>query len=306
MRKKNTKIYPAKLFTKLNLSCSTWFFYFTGTFITVFAFSLLSSHALAAPFFSDGFESGDLTHTENGANWFAGSYSQATASTTVARTGSYSARFRFVPGDSAEQRFDLGSAKDEVYIRYYVYFPANYTHKTTLSYNDKFIRLWNENELYSNNPLKVGASLMYDPTDKAQMLLEAYESGSNVLDCGGSMADFYTWGNWKLTAADLERWILFEFHFKLDEGAGNGAMEMWVDGVKKIGYTNLSWVGAPCGAVGHQYFLTGYLFGYAYTDTILTENMDIYVDDFTLADTYTGIGSGDATPPSAPSGLSVS
>ena len=261
--------------------------------------------AQAAAFFSDGFETGDLSHVENGANWFAGSYSQATPSTAVARTGAYSARFRFGPSVNAEQRFDLGSTRQEVYVRFYVYFPANYTHKTTLSYNDKLIRLWSDNSNYTGDPLKMGASLMYDASAEAKVLLEAYESGSNILDCGGSMTDFYTWGDWQLTSADLERWILFEFHFKLDNGLGNGALEFWVDGEKQMGYTDLSWLGAPCGTVGHQYFLTGYLFGYAYTSAILTENMDIYVDDFTLSDTYTGLGSVDVTAPANPNGLSV-
>lgn len=276
------------------------------TLIIAICFVCLASTTWAAAWFTDGFESGDLTHTENGANWFEGSYPEATVSSTVARTGTYSARFRYASGVNAEQRFDLGANKTDVWIRYYVYFPANYTHKTTTSYNDKFIRLWSDNSNYTGDRVKVGSSLYYDSAYKAQVVLEAYETYPDNLSCslsGTSMDVLTSWGHWHLTADDLERWIEFKFHFKVDSGAGDGALEMYVDGVKQIGDTSLSWASAPC---ANPYFRTGYLFGYAYTSAILTENMDIYVDDFTLSDTDPGSGDTPATPSPGLTGVTTS
>ena len=120
--------------------------------ILLFIFSV-STQGIAGSIFADSFESGDISHSENGFWWQVGKNTNVT--TAIAHTGKYSLRFKYPAvargSDSwAEQRFDLGNTYPEVWIQFYIYFPngtegigPKYVQRTdTGPNNDKFIRLW--------------------------------------------------------------------------------------------------------------------------------------------------------------------
>jgi len=280
------------------------FINFLAAIFLIAGFFVASINAQAA-FFTDGFESGDLSHTENGAFWFSGGGQDATVSSTRAHSGTRSMRFEYAPEPDhlwSEERFNLGDPKTDVYIQYWVWFDSNYVHASSGN-NNKFIRIWSENSAYEGDPVKMGASLLYDATYMATMQGEMGEAGGDTPSCLASIGQFHTLGTWPI-AENLGRWALFEWHFKLDSGAGDGALELWVDGVKEIDGTSLSFIGAPCGAEGSRYFRVGYLFGY--DNARFAETTYMYVDDVKFSDTYIGNGSADSTPPAAPGGLAVS
>lgn len=272
---------------------------------------LYSPNSFASEFFSDGFESGDLSHTENGANWY-GTKGDVTVSSADSHSGTYSMRVRYgADVDWIEQRFNLGAHKKDVFIRYYIKFPSNYVHGSGSGPNNKVIRLWADDSTYGTDMGKMGFSF-YPNRPYSTLVPEAkiYRlSGEHLTCASGGMGDITPMlGNWDLTADDLNKWMSFEYHFRRDSGAGDAALEFWVDGVKQFGSTSLSFEGAPCSP---GYFMSGYLFGWA--NSPFAEQTDFYVDDVVFSDSYIGpkgvAGSTDSTstpqPPLPPENLHI-
>jgi hypothetical protein len=222
-----------------------------------------------------------------------------------ARTGTKSLKFTYggnadVCDDAyAEQRFNIGQSVNETYVGYYIYFPSNYAHRTpsgcaSNATNNKVFRIWSKNADYTGDPIKMGASL--EASSVSRLFPEAMKSWVNndwEIDCNGSMGDISSvgdLGSWTLTANDLNKWLHFEFHTKVDEGTGNAAMEFWVDGVKKFSDVTLDYSNSPC---VRNYFETGYLMGWA--NSGFTQDTSIYIDDVVVASGYIGT-SGTSSP----------
>lgn len=252
----------------------------------------------AAPYFQDSFEGGNKTHTENGAGWLS-SGSNVTVSTDTARTGSYSLKLAYPAttsgtDSSAEQRFTLGSAKNDVYIRYYIKFPSNYFIRADNPSNNKMIELWGEESNYSTDTQLTGSEAWNTASGVAELGPTAYMNSSKQLSyLSGSVYNHIWWSgvlnSWILTSNDLNKWLCFEWHFKKDTGAGDGALEFFVDGVKKWGSTSLHFAGAPTSS----YFKTGYLLGWS--NSGFAQNTTIYIDDVKMSDTYIGPDNAGAT-----------
>lgn len=86
-------------------------------------------------FFSDDFESGDISKTENGFTWSTENY------VGVASTPNGTLGLRFVFGPDAlnedtnrEQRFHLGKDYSDLWIKYDLYVPENYHHRCPSEY----------------------------------------------------------------------------------------------------------------------------------------------------------------------------
>lgn len=277
---------------------------------TVFFLSL-SSLAHGGVFFSDGFESGDLKFVDpvSNAKWAgsnAGSGDSVVVSSERSRTGSKSLKFLF-KGDSllsddafAEQRFNLGSNRNEVFIRYYIYFPTNYVIRNDPNgpENTKLLRLWGSD--YTNDGNKVGMSIDSSMTAYYEAKIAGYPLQNS---CSGGMGQASTEGSqWELTSGHLGRWISFEFHIKKDSGVGDGIFRMYVDGVLVNDQSNLSWIGAPCSP---GYFLNGYLMGWS--NSGFTKDTAVYVDDVVFSTSYIGPDGGVTAPVSVspPSNLII-
>lgn len=246
-----------------------------------------SNASLAAPFFEDSFETGNFLKTMNGAKWLSGA--NTTVSADKSHTGNYSLKYHYTASASsdafAERRFTLGAAKTDIYIRFYVFLPSNYLHRRLGAANNKAIRLWGEEANYSDN-IKMGASFW--PGNMSTLAPDSYweNVGGERLTCtngGMGPTEMANAGNWTLTPDMLNKWLCFEYHFRPDNGTGNGAFEFWVDGVRKISNTNLRYNGAPCTP---GYFKTGYLLGHS--NSGFTVDTDIYIDDVAFSDSYIG------------------
>ncbi|HEX7049628.1 MAG TPA: hypothetical protein VF188_05400, partial [Longimicrobiales bacterium] len=112
------------------------------------------SQGIAGALFRDGFESGGLSHSENGFSWSGNK--NVTVTDRIAHSGSRSLQF-FYEGREldldahAEQRFSLGRKVRELWVEYWIYYPdgteglgARYYHRDPgdVNTNNKFFVLW--------------------------------------------------------------------------------------------------------------------------------------------------------------------
>lgn len=255
-------------------------------------------------FFEDSFESGDLSYANqvSGATWAGRNYGSDGDSVSVsadrAYTGQYSLKFNFggntdLDDDAfAEERFNLGSEKDEVYIRYYLWVPDNFTMRRDSGDNNKFMRLWGDEY---GDPMQVGVSYRSEgvPFFKSKSLGYNVDPNFNhAPNCAGATDVIFPAEDYKTTTSlyDMKgKWTSIEMHYKRDTGAGDGAFEMWIDGAQEIDKHNISWIGAPCSP---GYFKNGYLLGWA--NSGFDEDTIFYIDDVVFSDSYIEpIGGGD-------------
>ena len=243
----------------------------------------------AAVFFQDNFESGNLSYSESDTHWGGSSHGPedlVEVSNDRAHSGSYSLKFHYEGGPSgddawAEQRFVFGNNKTNFYIRFYIYFPSNFTVRNDSPNNNKAIVVWGDN--YSSKGAQGQEFTANAFVPKAH---KVWVGGGWELSCDGGFGNIESIdgiGHWSMSNLTLRQWICFEYHFKADSGSGDGAMEFWVDGVKQYGGTNLTWIGATCSP---SYFNAGYLLGWA--NSGYAEDTDIFIDDVVFSDSYIG------------------
>ena len=242
----------------------------------------------AAQVFTDGFESGDFSQRQNGVSWVGTSWMDVT--TTVARTGSRSARFR--QGDSrewSELRFGGLPRLPEVFLQFYLYMPSGAEQpslgprvRVLGSRNDKFFRLWGTDDaMYAAAPgNKVGASLWGNGTDGS--VGQEYEY---TPDTGPQ------WGMGEglnpvprvpfVTDANRGRWVRIRIHCKVS-GPDNrsGVIQMWADNTLLITSTRLQTY--PPGGSPNSY-THGYLLGWA--NNGFQPGQYMYVDDVSITAT---------------------
>jgi hypothetical protein len=259
--------------------------------LIVFTLAVISMHGnvYADVFFQDGFESGDLNHNANGARWTvsnSGAVDDVHVSSELVRSGNHALKFHYAGGSSsddawAEQRFALGGDKTDIFIRFYIYFPANFEIRNVSPSNNKAIVVWGDD--YSS---KGAQGQEFSANYFMPKAHKVWREGAWDVSCNGAFGDIQSVdgiGAWPTSSLPIGEWICFEYHFKADSGAGDGAMEFWVNGDKKYGATGIDWIGAPCSP---GYFNAGYLLGWA--NSGYDEDTDIFIDDVVFSSTYIG------------------
>lgn len=242
--------------------------------------------------FSDGFETNNFLHTENGISWIDATNCSVT--TAVAKTGTHSALFDQASG-LAELRWGGVASLGEIYIQYQLWMPdgtgglgPKYSPTGTL--NDKFIRVWGNNdadyEPGTGNADKVGMSTYGDGGGVNGVI--AIE---NCLSPDTNPANQWSMGRALTTTTVTEtksfindanrgRWVKIGIHVKAATSANtDGVFQMYVDDVLLTGYTTLQ--NYPFGVSARHLFTNGYLFG-AQNNTPVASSK-VYVDDFTIS-----------------------
>ena len=234
-------------------------------------------------FFTDSFATGDLTHTENGAAW---TDSASTAvSSDRATSGSNSLKFTYaatVDGDAqSEQRFTLGSFVDEIWIKYKLYVPSNYTHRdSTGSDNNKgFFHLF---DVYSGAKQLVYTNFWPNGTGGSTMSVGWKKDGAGSLhhwEASLSPAQGVS-SNAVVAideATDLGAWMTVIIHVKSATPATeNGVIQIWKNG-------SLLWGSSTCDnhysdATGdNNKFDDGYLLGWS--NSGFTAETSFYIDE---------------------------
>jgi len=253
-------------------------------------------------FYYDGFESGDMSATN--ADGFAWGKNNCTSVVTAkmavwnngkianpgpegcdwrAKTGKHCLRFSYPPNKPwAEQRFDLGKPYRELWIRYWLRVPVNYTHELPRPgrpSNGKLLALWMDG--YSQKG------------DGPTVLWNSWRSGegsTNVTIChGAGEGTMFGHKQHKLFISvprDRGRWMQVVYHVKAatDRKSNDGWFRMWrrwEDEPTFTKYTDLRNANAGPPPGGPEGWQRGYIMGYM--NAAFKERTDFLIDDFTLS-----------------------
>lgn len=241
------------------------------------------------PFFTDGFESGNLTRTENNVQWT--SVTNTSVQSARGNPG-FSLQFTFTgtpdasnPTNSiAEQRFNLGALYTELTTAFDLYIPAGnesfggaaYTHRTAASggSNNKFYRVWpgtglepSPNDTY-NADGKLGLSLL--PDGAYSKLYCDWDSADDAL--GQTQRGTPALGF--INAGDLGTWLAVKVYFyHAQNSSERSVIRVWKNNALVIEETNINnYRSNQVGGWGGRY---GYFLGAANTGFLNTTYLQV-------------------------------
>jgi hypothetical protein len=234
--------------------------------------------------FEDDFSSGNLQKTgPNGGFFWGGNGGAADGSTgpNVSVISGFSRhgdignclRFNFT-GNWAEQRFSFGDAYEEVWLRWYQYFPEGNESpyrgpqvRRTAGGNNKLLRVYGPNE---TAPRFGSETFTTSPSGNELANLEAALTDGSSAIGGIDGTDI----NPFLSSATRGRWVKIEFHVRANQShtTPTGEMHCWIDDVLRSSFTGLnSQLGNNLGG--------GYLWG-SQNGLYANAGTQIYVSDF--------------------------
>ena len=264
------------------------------------------SSPIGVPLFSDDFENGDASNSV-----FTWSNINK-ISTDRAYLGSQSLKFSYGPDElgedsTAEQRFSLDRKYTEIWVRYKMWVPENYTHRDDggPTNNKGLLMLWGDS--YSGysptcslhfGPRANGDSYIYMGWRVNSSTVRNFYNPDNVTDFDSSgrvdgivSADRGTWVDWAIHMKVSTNYIAPQGEW--DPVNDNGIIQVWKNGSLIIDLQNAhnyySGDAGDPGGVGDGWNY-GYLLGWA--NSGFTDLTNFYIDDFLFADTADGIGLG--------------
>ncbi|MES9991874.1 MAG: heparin lyase I family protein [Candidatus Thiodiazotropha sp.] len=225
----------------------------------------------------DGFESGDLSSSANGVSY--GGNVETAVSTENSLMGDYSLRFTYpaAPNGSdsfSEQRMNYPQT-NELWIRYNLYVPTNYVHRTQSgAANNKFLAVYKDEYRYPG--FQVNWSLSPDGSGGSNLSLHRYRNGSEqrvISPSNGIGVGF-------ITQADRGKWIQIVARIKApsSQNSSDGVMQMWKDGEFVTNETTLD----NYGGAGENYMDELYLLGWS--NSGFSEQTVFYIDDLHIND----------------------
>lgn len=277
------------------------------------------SACLAGVFVTDGFESGNLSHSENGFKW--GSSTKASVSTEKPKSGKYSLRVAYpaVPNgkDSwAEQRFHLGGFYPELWIKYDLYVPTNYYHRNQQSEgygsdNNKgyaFIWAGSYEDITKREGPMLGPGFWPNGDGSSRVIMWASASVNGVKLLNTHWFDDPNGKNHNaITLADRGHWMNIVIHAKYaSQSNDDGVYELWKTDyngsvTKLIDIHNGPWYATqPLTTTPARGFAEGYLLGWS--NSGFDNDTVFYIDNFEVSNTslLDSASAVDKTPPPNP------
>lgn len=196
-----------------------------------------------------------------------------------AKSGNCSLRFRYPAGNHmSEQRFATGATSPELWIRYWVKVPSNFTHPVGGG-NNKFFAIWSD--VYSETSSSTVVWEMRPTSGGSNNIYFHYNvPGSDV----GSDMQYIPFIN---VSTDRGRWMQVVLHVKLATGVGanNGLIEFYRRWDGESSFTRLHYLDSAnlypqSGNIG---FRNGYLMGWA--NSPYAADTEWLVDDFEISTT---------------------
>jgi len=250
---------------------------------------MVATAASAQTLFSDGFESGNLSHTQNQIYWSAQGASTAVSS-AKAKDGKYSLAFTFAAGSSSwsERRFQLTNQYTNLWFAYDLYVPSNYVHQNATRTNNKFLAIFRNP--YNTPGFQMNFSLMANGSGGSNLTVHMYNNGSEIPYLTPAAGKNF------ITTSDLGKWHHIVAHVAVPTGpnTNDGVIQMWKDGKEVANYTNIG----DYGGAGENYFDAGYVLGWA--NSGFAQTTVLYVDNFTISNTPLNVAA-----PAAPTSLNV-
>jgi len=260
------------------------------------SFAAISGHSEVL--LQDGFETAGL------ASKTLASISKTTAGWTdnadvsvvsgTAKAGAYAAKFHFTGNSDpsadawSELRFDLGKLTPEVWVKYDLYIPANYSHRGTGN-NNKFLRLWgNTYGDYEKIGLSTWTNLVAD--GYSRLSADWNSTGGGIGEGGQSSSN-------AIAAADRGKWVTFKIYAKAPTASAYGTIKVWKNDVLIIDDT--SQVNNYMSGETHAYRY-GYILGWA--NSGFAQDTDFYLDNVIMGTAQSDIEqvTSVASPPTPP------
>ncbi|WP_214660551.1 hypothetical protein [sulfur-oxidizing endosymbiont of Gigantopelta aegis] len=275
--------------------------------ISSLLFLLISFPVLSiAASFKDSFESADMSSTD--ANGFKWSNLNRTSIVTqhptegntvlfngksiynsvndgrdwTAYSGDNSLRFYYKAGQAqSEQRFDLGSAYPELWLKFWVRVPQNFTFGPVSGPN-KFFSIWSDGYSAKGDGSSVWLSMSRSKDGTGADLWFSYSAGG-YKGSGGARQRLPF-----ISTQDRGRWMQIVWHVKVESspGASDGIVQTYRRWANETTYTKLHEAlnavikvpdnNTPAG------LKSGYILGWA--NAAYTENTEWLLDDFEVSD----------------------
>jgi hypothetical protein len=230
----------------------------------------------------------------------------------TARDGKHSLRFLYrsesanVSKDDkkwSEQRFDLGKAYRDVWIRYWLRVPTNFKHGTSDPSNHKLFAIWMDD--YSskgNGPTVIWEFWRRSNPDGSRLAVHWSEGGYTTANSHKQHTDFIYQDN------DRGRWMEVILHVKAATNASSndGVIEFWRRWENESQFTKFHEVynaniAPPSG--GPDGWKAGYLMGWA--NAAYAQDTEWLIDKFTVSSTpFTDVG-GTSSEPRPPSNVQL-
>ena len=202
----------------------------------------------------------------------------------TAMDGDYSLRFRYPAGQPwAEQRFRLGTPQRDLWLRYWIRVPTNYTHGTigtTGAVNNKFFSIWMD-----GYEAKGTGSTFWLSMESAgggdTNLAFTYTSGKNTGSKGMQQHTPFI-----KASSDRGRWMQIVIHLKAEasQGSSDGVIQVWRrwEGESKFMLFHEK-LDTPFRFpdTGPNGFAVGYLMGWA--NGAYASDTEWLLDDFTIS-----------------------
>ncbi len=266
-----------------------------GLILSVSLF-LSCSLSYAQVIFTDDFEGGNLSKTQNGFKW-----TSSASTKVVSFQGTQALRFWFGgtgagSGDAwAEQRFFLGSYYRDVWIQYDVYIPTNYIQRVppSGSKNDKaFVQLWTDTYKDTGVGIKGGFHSFADGNGLGDLgFLQASPPNTGLIFQPGAK---------HIDKSELGKWTRVVINIRAGTGSSDGLARVWKDGVLIYDYSkaakpNNNFTKFMYEPGRNNRFNNGYLLGWS--NSGFAQDTLIYIDNFIFSTTPLNMN---FDPPSAP------
>ena len=238
------------------------------------------------PEFKDGFETGDLSHTDNDLEWLSfPSPPYASVVSSIADSGTYSAEFDFgdfTSGLDARLYWQSAGSYNDVWLEYDIYFPdetdvglgsAAYVVDNGVAHALR----WR----YGLEAYVLGATFEppeISPTDNFARLVARGRNSIPLANTDGGAAIGF-----EIPKADRGSWQQFRWHVKMasDVGVQDGVQEFWYNGVQRFFRTNLDIM-----ILGFPEFDNGHLMGLG--TTRFTGPTKVFIDNVKFYTTNPG------------------
>jgi len=271
--------------------------------VTVAVMSLGIMDSKAGVLFSDGFESGDFSHKENGFVWGESNTGGGTALVAITaapdKSTPHSMLLRYdgngTPNSWTEKRISWTSnPQTELWVKFSLWVPSGFTVPDYGSArNNKFFSIYNGD--YSSNfqvrfETNYPLTSKFGSTDLADIELKFMNKGTEQ--------PYFDHIAPIVTKSDLGKWTEIIMHFKTTSkvGSADGVVEMWKNGTKIFSRSDI----AMSGVSGYNYMDGAYLLGWS--NSGFASDLDFYMDNVVFSNTAITPGAATTTtsPPMAP------
>ncbi len=256
---------------------------FIQSFIASFVLFVCCSVSYAQVMFTDDFETGNLSKTQNGFTW-----NPTTNPAIVDFQGSKVARFKFNatgPGGDAwsEMRFALGNYYRDVWLQYDLFVPTGYKQRSPGG-DKSFVHLWTDDYSAVNG---IGAG--FSSWSESSLNLDRVLSFNQYMPQNGHIYDELRGRPKSIDDTMIGNWTTITINIRAGTGASDGVARIWKNGVLAYDFSaanHPSWYNMSkflYQAGKNNRFNNGYIFGWSNSgyDTLTY----LYIDNFKFSTT---------------------